>query len=48
MGSINVWIRDASGNDEHVWFMHGDQGFDWKEAQITITSDSEYHVRKTI
>ena len=45
MGELNVYIKPVTGNLKNVWSLSGDQGDEWKMAQVTLNSDSsEYQV----
>ena len=45
MGELNVYIKPVTGNLKNVWSLSGDQGDEWKMAQVTLDSDSsEYQV----
>ena len=45
MGQLNVYIKPVTGSLRNVWSLSGDQGDEWKMAQVTLISDSsEYQV----
>ena len=45
MGELNVYIKPVTGSLKKVWSLSGDQGDEWKMAQVTLISDSsEYQV----
>ena len=36
MGELNVYIKPVTGSMRKVWSLSGDQGDEWKMAQVTI------------
>lgn len=45
MGELNVYIKPITGSLRKVWSLSGDQGNEWKMAQVTLDSSaSEYQV----
>ena len=49
MGEMNVYIKPVTGSLRKVWSLSGDQGNDWKMAQVTLDSNSsEYQVKVII
>ena len=47
MGELNVYVKPAKAAAmTKVWSLNGDQGDEWKMAQVTlISSASDYQVR---
>lgn len=49
MGELNVYNKPVTGSLRKVWSLSGDQGNDWKMAQVTLDSNSsEYQVKVII
>ena len=45
MGELNVYVKSVTGAMAKVWSLSGDQGDEWKMAQVTlINSASDYQV----
>lgn len=45
MGELNVYIKPVTGSLRNVWSLSGDQGNEWKMAQVTLVSgSSEYQL----
>lgn len=40
MGELNVYIKPVTGSLRKVWSLSGDQGDQWKMAQVTLNSSS--------
>ena len=47
MGELNVYIRPETGAlpTTKVWSTTGDQGDEWKMAQVTLTCQAKYEVK---
>ena len=45
MGELNVYVKPVTGAMRKVWSQAGDQGDEWKMAQLTLISKtSDYQV----
>ena len=47
MGSFSVYLKDTSSTKK-LWGLDGDQGEDWKNAKVDISSPSSYQVNNQI
>ena len=44
-GTLNVYIKDKDDKWTLLWYKSGDQGDQWIQAKVTITSNLDYKVR---
>ena len=45
IGSLNVWVKPQTGNATKVWELKGQQGVQWLQGQVAVSSTQSYQVQ---
>ena len=45
IGSLNVWVKPQTGNATKVWELKGQQGVQWLQGQVAVSSAQSYQVK---
>jgi len=48
MGELNVYLKSVTGAMAKVWSLSGDQGDEWKMAQVTLINSASDYLVSTI